>query len=268
LEKAASFDPRNDSVLGNLWYNYFAVHRFPEAIAILERKSKAAPHNNTARVFRDFIYLQWQADPKPLHETIADIVTHDPASATDFADDWLYLALCERDPVAADRALAAMKSDVVMVGAARFPRAWFEGLAARTRGDETSAQKAFGNARLEAERMVREEPDYAPQIATLGLIDAALGRKDNAIREGRRALELLPPTKDAMRGAYMMQSLAIIYAWSGEKDLAIDQVAATLQFPGSFAYGYLRLHPFWDPLRGDPRFEKIVASLAPKKGLP
>jgi len=92
----------------------------------------------------------------------------------------------------------------------------------------------------------------------LGLIDAGLGRKEEAIREGRRANELLPVTKDALGGAHIMEYLGVIYAWTGEKDLAIKQIAATLQVPSLLSYGQLRLHPFWDPIRGDPRFEKLV----------
>src|SRR4029077_16941313 len=98
----------------------------------------------------------------------------------------------------------------------------------------------------------------------LGLIDAGLGRKDDAIREGRRAVELLPVSKDVMHGTDLILNLAVIYAWTGEKDLALKQLAEPAQVPSSLNYGWLRLHPSWDPLRGDPRFEKIVASLAPK----
>ena len=145
-----------------------------------------------------------------------------------------------------------------------FPRAWFEGLAARARGDAAAARAAFESARVEAEATVREQPGYGPHLCVLGMIDAALGRKKDAIREGRRAVELLPVAKDAIAGATIMEYLAIIYAWTGEKTLAIDQVASTVQIPSDLNYGKLRLHPFWDPLRGDPRFEKLVASLAPK----
>ena len=99
----------------------------------------------------------------------------------------------------------------------------------------------------------------------LGMADAALGHKDEAIREGRRAVELMPVSKDAIRGPLLIQYLAVIYAWTGEKDLALEQLSVAARMPGHLSYGYLRLHPYWDPLRGDPRFEKIVASLAPKK---
>jgi cell wall assembly regulator SMI1 len=96
------------------------------------------------------------------------------------------------------------------------------------------------------------------------MIDAQLGQKQDAMREGRRAVELTPIVRNAIDGEQMMTYLAIIYAWVGEKDLAVKQIATTLQFPGGLSYGDLRLSPDWDPLRGDARFEKLVANLAPK----
>jgi hypothetical protein len=98
----------------------------------------------------------------------------------------------------------------------------------------------------------------------LGLIDAGLEQKEDAVDEGRRACELLPISADAVDGVAYAVSLAQIYTWSGEKDLAIDQIAAVERVPNYLSYGFLKLQPVWDPLRGDPRFEKIVASLAPK----
>jgi serine/threonine-protein kinase len=144
------------------------------------------------------------------------------------------------------------------------PRSFFEGLAARSRSDATGAETAFTAARIEMEEIVREQPDYAQALCVLGMIDAALGRKEDALREGRRAVELLPVRKDALAGAAVLTNLAITYAWAGEKDLAIKQLQEVVRIPSPVSYGQLRLHPFWDPLRGDPRFEKIVASLAPK----
>jgi hypothetical protein len=96
------------------------------------------------------------------------------------------------------------------------------------------------------------------------LIDAALGRKEEALREGRHAVELLPVEKDSIKGALMIVYMAMIAAWVGDKDLACEQLTNALRYPGPVSYGELKLLPFWDPLRGDPRFEQIVASLAPK----
>jgi len=132
------------------------------------------------------------------------------------------------------------------------------------RGDKAGARAAFASARTEAVRLVAEQPDYAQALCVLGMADAAIGHKEDAIREGRRAVELLPVAKDAINGVLLVQYLALIYAWTGEKDLALEQLAVAANLPGYLSYGELRLHPYWDLLRGDPRFEKIVATLAPK----
>jgi tetratricopeptide (TPR) repeat protein len=113
--------------------------------------------------------------------------------------------------------------------------------------------------------MVQNQPDYAAALCALGVIDAVLGNKEDAIREGERAVELTPVSKNAIEGATLVRYMAIIYAWTGQKDRAIERLAETTHLPGShISYGYVRLHPLWDPLRGDPRFEAIVDSLAAK----
>jgi tetratricopeptide (TPR) repeat protein len=129
------------------------------------------------------------------------------------------------------------------------------------KGDEDGARVAFNAARTEQEKVVRAQPDDFTQghaLCTLGLIDAALGRKQEALSEGRRAVELLPLTKDAIIGAEILYFYAVICAQVGERDLAIDQLKTLAQIPAAASYGDLRLDPYWDPLRGDPRFEKIL----------
>jgi tetratricopeptide (TPR) repeat protein len=131
--------------------------------------------------------------------------------------------------------------------------------------DEDKAKSAFTAARAEQEKIVEAQPDFAPAWCVLGLIDAALGRKEEALREGRHAVELLPVEKDAVRGPAFIKYLAMIAAWTGDKDLACEQLAIAARPPRTVTYGQLKLLPFWDPLRGDPCFEQIVASLAPKR---
>jgi len=135
---------------------------------------------------------------------------------------------------------------------------------ARMAKDEAKACAAFTAARAEQEKIVGAQPDYGPPLCVLGLIDAGLGRKEDALHEGRRAVELLPVEKDAIIGKLMIEYLAMIAAWVGDKDLACERLAIAVRPPSTVSYGQLKLLPFWDPLRGDPRFEKIVASLAPK----
>ena len=130
--------------------------------------------------------------------------------------------------------------------------------------DDAKAHAAFTAAREDQENLVRDRPDDAGALCVLGLIDAALGRKEDALREGRRAIKLLPVEKDAINGTRIIVCLARIAAWVGDNDLACEQLLHASRLPGGVSYGELKLLPWWDPLRGDPCFEKIVASLAPK----
>src|SRR4029453_2485817 len=165
---------------------------------------------------------------------------------------------------------ALLVSDETPLGqqAVNFTRPFVEGVIARMTNDEHNAQLAFNAARAEQEKNVVAQPDYGPAWCVLGVIDAALGRKEDALREGRRAVELLPVEKDSINGMVMIKYLAMIAAWVGEKDLACEQLAIAVRCSNSgidLSYGELKLMPDWDPLRGEPCFEKIVASLSPKE---
>jgi serine/threonine protein kinase/tetratricopeptide (TPR) repeat protein len=256
-EKTLELDPHNLSNLHELALEYRLMRRFAEAAATEDRAIALAPEDAGLRTDRASLDLEWRADPKPLHKIFPAIFNENPAAAAEAGEYCLDLALCERDPVLAERALAAI-GDGFNWNQLFFPVAFLKRCVARVFGDEAVARKAFTAARAEVERTVDERPDEGPPLCVLGLIDAGLGRNEEAIREGRRASELLPVSKDAIDGAYIMQFLGVIYAWAGEKDLAIKQIAATLQVASGLSYGELRLHPFWDPLRGDPRFEKLV----------
>ena len=188
------------------------------------------------------------------------------AALQDIYPWWLVCALAERDVAAVTDALIAAGEKPIELGNDVFcPRPFMQGVIARMAGDDDKARSAFTAARAEQEKIVQAQPDFGPSWSVLGLIDAALGRKEEALREGRHAIELLPVAKDALRGPALIKYLAMIAAWVGDKDLACQQLAIIVRPPSPVTYGQLKLMPFWDPLRGDPRFEKIVASLAPKK---
>ncbi len=263
LQRALELDPRNFFMLQQIALSYQEFRQFGAMAAALDRALKLIPRDVDTRVTRALVDLEWKADPQPLDEIIRKTLAEDPAKAPDLAAQWFYVGLCERDRVAVAQALAAIPANGMSVDL-NFPRSWCEGLAARARDDAAAARAAFLIARAEVEKTVREQPDYGPGLTVLGLIDAGLGRKEEAIREGLHAVELLPISKDSIDGAEVMKYLGVIYAWCGEKDLAIKQITATLQIPSTLSYGNLKLHPYWDLLRGEPRFEKIVADLAPK----
>jgi tetratricopeptide (TPR) repeat protein len=226
------------------------------------------PDNVQTRASRGEFYLFWKADTRPLHQTIDAILAQGPGAIATAADAWFLCALAERDPAAAERALVALGDNPCWGDATIYlSRSFGEGLLARMTKDEARARTAFEAARAQQEKIVQAQPDYGPPLCVLGLIDAALGRKDLALDEGRRAIALTPVEKDVNNGSRVLQYFAITAAWAGEKELALQQLEAGLRAPVAAlvtSYGGLKLLPFWDPLRGDPRFEKIVASLAPK----
>jgi TolB-like protein len=264
FERSIALDPRNYFTLQQAALSYQSLRQYGNMAATLDRAIAIMPKDVDTRIGRASIDLDWRADTKPMHSTIEDIATNNPAELAEIADQWVFLALCERDSSATKRALAALADHTFGDDAVGFTRNFGDGLLARVQGDNAAAQVAFTAARAEQEAKVRAQPDYGPNLCALALIDAGLGRKEDALREGRRAMELLPIEKDSINGPHMIEFFAIICVWTGERDLALQYLATATQMPGSLSYGRLKLHPFWDPLRGDPRFEKIVASLAAK----
>ncbi|MGB8639379.1 MAG: FlgO family outer membrane protein, partial [Pseudolabrys sp.] len=265
LERAIELDPRNTFTLQQIGLSYHHLRRYAEEESVLDRALKIDPNNVDTKVARAFVNFHWKADTRLLHQTLDSIRATNPDAAQSIADGWLICALAERDPATARTAAIAAGSNPPFTDeAVNFSRPFVEGVIARMMKDENEARSAFTAARAEQEKIIQAQPDYGPPLCVLGLIDAALGRKEEALREGRRAVVLLPVEKDAINGVAMIKYLAMIAAWVGDKDLACEQLAVAIRPPSRLTYGQLKLLPFWDPLRGDPRFEKIVASLAPK----
>ena len=264
LERAIKLDPQNPAILQQLALTYDSLRRYADEESVYDRAIAVTPKDAALRASRAEVELNWHADPRPLILTIEAFVAQDSSEAKHLAWAWIRGALCKRDYDGARRAMDALPIDGCYDGTIPIPRFWCEGVVAQLRGDKAAARAAFTNARAEGARLVAEQPSYAEGLCVLGMADAALGNKEEAIREGRRAIELMPISKNAIEGPLLIQYLALIYAWTGEKDLALEQLSVAARMPGHVSYGQLRLHPYWDPLRGDPRFEKIVASLAPK----
>jgi len=265
LHRAVELDPRNYHTLEQIALSYQGLRRYSEEGAILDRALVIKPDDVDTKVTRALISLEWKADTRPLHQTLDEIRTKDPEAMKSVADTWLLCALAERDTGNAQSALVALGDNFFGDDAVHLHGDFGEGLVARMTKDEAKARAAFTAARREQEKRVQAQPDYGPALCVLGLIDAGLGRKEEALREGRRAIELVPVEKDSINGVLMIEYFAVTAGWVGDKDLACEQLAKAAQLRGGYvSYGRLKLLPYWDPLRGDPRFGNIVASLAPK----
>ena len=264
FERAIDLDPRNFLILQQTSLSYDHLRRYREEKIVFDRMLAIKPNDAETKADRAFVELDWKADTRPLHQMIDSMRVTNPSTMASIAGSRLLCALAERDPAAAKDALIALGDTPLNDDVVQFNRPFLQGLIARMMHDNEQARSSFSAARADQEKTVQAQPNYSPPLCVLGLIDAALGRKEEALREGKRAVDLLPVEKDALSGIAMIRYLAMIAAWAGDKDLACEQLANLSTRPASISYGQLKLLPFWDPLRGDPRFEKIVASLAPK----
>ncbi|PYL91660.1 MAG: hypothetical protein DMF14_06355, partial [Verrucomicrobia bacterium] len=266
LERAVALDPRNFYTLQQLAISYELLRRFADEIAILDRALSIKPDDAETKAGRALVFLDWKGDTRPLHQTIDEIRAKNPEAVKSVADVWFLCALADRDASGAETALNALGDATFGDDQVQFDAAFGRGLLGRMLKDENKARSAFEASRPEQEKIVQEQAEFGPAVCILALIDAGLGRKEEALREIRRALELVPMEKDSTNAIHMIHYSAIVYAWVGEKDLALQNLAKAAQLPGFLNYGRLKLLPWYDPLRGDPRFEKIVADLAPKDG--
>jgi serine/threonine-protein kinase len=262
LERALALNPRDLEEVRQIAISYDFFRRYAEEASLLDRALAIEPNHVEMKDVRALLEVEWKANTQLLHKAIEEIRARNPDSMRAIASDWLLCALAERNAAAAKEALKA--GGETPFNDLPTNRLFVEGLIARMTKNDQEARAAFIAARVEQEKIVQAQPNYGPALCVLGLIDASLGRKAEALREGRRAVELSPVEKDAVSSPLMIQYLALITAWTGDKDLACEQLRVAVRPPSVLSYGELKLLPWWDPLRGDPRFEKIVNSLAPK----
>ena len=264
-ERVAKLDPQNPNTVRELIFTNTAMRRWPEAARWVEQLRTMAPASIIAKIQNGYVEFWWRGDTGLLKSLLNQVpLDVDPdGSVTSVRWD---VAMLDRDYAAARRAIdASSAKELSYTGESSTPRTFFEGCIALAQGDVPSAQKYFQDAQPVFEDAVKEAPSSAIRHANLGWFYAFMGRKDDAIREGRRAVELKPESKDAVDGVIVNCYLALIYARVGEKDLAFPLLARLLKTPGavdsvdySITINDLKHRWEWDPIRSDPRFQKLL----------
>jgi TolB-like protein/Flp pilus assembly protein TadD len=262
-EQAVRLDPHNVTLISELATTLFIQRRYDEAAKTLDSALAWKPLDFGMSFIRALVDMAWKADVGRWKAVVAGEAGK-PGDPNDLISARLRLAFLERDYHAAQAALDTPGLAEFDDNGFFIPREWNEGIIARGLGDNPRANAAFLAARQRAAAATQQSPDDARALIVLGQVDAALGRTADAIREGERATELLPPSKDAVNGGMILDRLARIYAQTGDANRALNFLEKVVTLPNSLTYGGFKLEQDWDPLRGDPRFEKLVASLAPK----
>ena len=266
-QRISKLDPQNPNVIRTLLYTTTALRRWPEAAELVARMRALAPASVVAKTQSGYVDFWWKGETQSLKSFNAQIpaaVDPDGAVTTCRWD----VAMIERDWTSAKRVLdESPLTEFSYTNAGMTPKNFFYGCIALAQGDANAARTFFESTRANYEAAVKESPDSADRHAQLGTVYAFLGRKEDAIREGRRAVELKPESVDALDGALMSAYLALIYARCGEKDLAFPLLERLLKTQGAIDSGNysvtvndLEFRWEWDPIRNDPRFQKLLSA--------
>ena len=260
---AFALDPRNPNAYNLLSDTYVLERRFPEAVHVYDNVLAAGETVPVVQFRRTACIFFGTGDSGPLREVLTKYPEMEFAGGQTPVRIWM--AQMDGNYAEAERILAASsRQDFQDIDFSfYFPKSWYQAMIARAKGDSAGAVSAFRECRgILAQRLVLK-PEHARTIAVLAQVDAGLGQKDLALREAQHAVDLMPISEDVYDGALVLEGLAQVYTWTGDPDRAIELVQKLLSIPGYTNYARLKFHPLWSPLRGDPRFEQIVASLAP-----
>lgn len=262
FEKSVSLDPKNANVLFNFAFNYMAQRDFETADKIFDRAIAADPQSFAAHGMKSALAIAWKGDVGFAENQLSSVPPgFDPDGLVTLARAGV-LTL-QRKFAEALRVTQQFRGETLTnPERAPCPKAFLEGSLYLHLGDKEKARAAFEQARPVAERLVREAPDDAARHAQYGAILAGLDQKQEAINEGKRAVELLPESEDAFDGPIMTASLAEIYTWVGEPDEAFRLLDHLLAVPNGLTVPTLKLDPTWDPLRKDPRFQALIDKYA------
>jgi serine/threonine-protein kinase len=264
LEKAVTLDPKNVGVLTNLGYSYMALRNFEAADKIFDRLAAAAPESLQAALLKGGVAVLWKGDLSVAEKQLSSVPPEtDPGGLMTWVRVWCLML--ERKFPKALQVLEKFRGETMFTTTtAPSPKAFVEGMIHLLQGDKPRAQAEFERARVISEKSLQEVPEDPARHAQHGLILAALGRKQEAIAEGKRAVELLPESQDAFDGPQGTAALAQIYAWTGESDEAFRLLDHLLRIPNGLTIPMLKLDPVWDPLRKDPRYQALIDKYAPK----
>jgi TolB-like protein/Flp pilus assembly protein TadD len=258
LEKAASLDPQNGWVLQNLAFNYIATKNYETADKLLDRGIAMAPQSFGLRGSKAKLALDWKGDFSVAENMLAHVPAGvDPGGLVTFGRINI-LILQRKFPEALTLVESLPEGIIHGDSSAPTPKSLLEGLIYLGLKQPAKAKASFERALPLVEQSVRELPNDPPRHAMLGGVLAFLGRKEEAIREGKRAMELRPESKDAFDGPMYTMNLAQIYTWIGEKEQAVELIKHSLSTPNGITAPLLKLDPIWDPLRDDSRFQALI----------
>ena len=264
LEKAATLDPKNTNLLINLCYSYMALRNFETAGKTVDRAIAASPQSFQARALKGFMAVLWKGDLSAAEKVFSSVPPeNDETGLTTWGRAWI-LTLERKFPDALQVLERFRGETMFTTTTAPTPKAFAEGMIHLLQGDKIKARAEFESAREISGKLLLEAPGDAARHAQHGLILAVLGQRQEAVAEGKRAVELRPESQDALDGPQGTAALAQIYAWTGESDEAFRLLDHLFAIPTNLTVPLFKLDPAWDPLRKDPRYQTLIDKYSTK----
>jgi serine/threonine protein kinase/tetratricopeptide (TPR) repeat protein len=264
LRSAISLDPLNPDLIETLAWNYMCLRRYRDTERVMDRLIALEPDQPFFPLNKARFAFDEKADVKAVR------AVYDEFAASGKGDlevtFWrIWFAMCGRDFVAAKKVLSECPNEELLFFGVLVPREiaaiWLEFV----EGNHPAADR-FAHARAQLYRKVEADRADPFLLQALALTDVALGRTEESIQEGQRVLEMLPISVDAFDGPVLATNVAMVYVWAEQRDTAFEQLNMIARLPNPrLTYGDLMTNPSWDPLRSDPRFEKLLAQLAPRE---
>jgi serine/threonine protein kinase/Tfp pilus assembly protein PilF len=266
LEEASNLDPRNPEILEQLMNSYGMLHQYRNCEKIFDRMIASMPEKPALKAAKAGVIFERNADLTS-YRTALEALPASVRNDKDFVSERIRMAVFARDWLAANEILNSSPNEEVLLFNSwwEVPRANLEIWLTHVEGDNPAIKVDVEAARAELKQKIEAHPEEPQILSTLGMIDAFLSRKEEAIQEAKRAVEMLPISQDALDGPSLVENLAIVYASTNEASLALQELATLIKTPSGVSYGELKLDPIWEPIRPDPRFDKLLAQLALKE---
>jgi len=259
LEKAIELDPLDPGLRHNQGQTLILLRKYPEAVPYFDRAISGRPDWPDPYAWKAQLYLCWKGNTVQARTVLEEASKYIDATkdASILLQSVLFEIFDRNYPKALER-LSTGSSECFETEFLVVPKEQLYAQINGLMGNRQLEQHYYDSTRSILESKIAEDPNDARFHSKLGIVYAGLGRKEDALREGKLAVELLPVTKEAWQGLYGVEDLARIYVMVGEFDDAIDTIEYLLSRPGVLSNPLLRLDPAWDPLRDHPRFKKLL----------